>query len=172
VTAADGVAFADAAGYTYYEFVSYHQAPVSSASTCTHETAYNWDILQVALCKTLTSDAAACRADAKCTYNTVILTEVLGSEWYKHAGQKLTIQSVTVEKTHADIGEIECARKCIESTVLCAGVNWSATSEAGVTPPTGDCYLLPQKFDAADGEATEFEKDAAYIHYEFVGLVQ
>jgi hypothetical protein len=45
VTGADAVAFTDAPSSTYYEFVSYHQAPVSTASTCTHKTAHNWDIL-------------------------------------------------------------------------------------------------------------------------------
>jgi hypothetical protein len=97
---------------------------------------------------------------------------VLGSEWYKHVGQKLTIKSATPSVDHAGIGEIECARKCIESTTLCAGVNWSATSASGVNPPTGDCYLLPQKFDASDGDATTIHKDPAYTHYEFVELVQ
>jgi len=93
----------------------------------------------------------------------------LGSEWYKQPGQKLTFTNAVIDKTHEGISEIDCVKKCIESTTLCAGVNWSATSEAGVTPPTGDCYLLPGKFDDA---TTTIDKDPAYVHYEFVELQQ
>ena len=169
VTAADDVSFVDAASSTYYEFVSYHQAPVSTA--CTHISAHNWDIRQVARCKALTADAAACRADTDCTYNTVVLADVLGSEWYEQPGQKLTYTDEVIAKTHEGISEIACVSKCIESTTLCAGVNWSATSEADVTPPTGDCYLLPRKFDAEDATTT-IDRDPAYVYYEFVELEQ
>lgn len=73
---------------TYYEFVSYSQPVDTTPGACTHTEAHVAEPKTVAICKASTGEQ--CRADAKCTFNSITAAEGRTDDlWYRHPQRRL-----------------------------------------------------------------------------------